>query len=80
MPPRRNNESDNVVLIQDMSTKLDALNIQFQALRTELIDVKTMLTTKVEEMDALKVENCNLKLRLAKLENLMDDEDAYVRS
>ena len=80
MPPRRNNESDNVVLIQDMSTKLDALNIQFQALRTELIDVKTMLTTKVEEMDALKVENSNLKLRLAKLENLMDDEDAYVRS
>ena len=38
-----------------------------------------MLTTKVEEMDALKVENSNLKLRLAKLENLMDDEDAYVR-
>ena len=62
---------------------IDQIKIQFTELSNSFkslsIKFDTVITKKDEEIRELKEVTCDLKKRILKLENTLDEEDAYIR-
>ena len=63
-------------IINELNNRFKELNNSFDGLRRYFDDI---LAKKDEEILQLKTESTELKTRIIKLENTLDEEDAYIR-
>ena len=74
------------VVKNEVNIKLDELFNAMEDMKNEMLAMKDKLKAKDEQIDSLKSDIVNLKKdaelrnnRIEKLQNALDDEDAYVR-
>ena len=79
MPPRKAPCNDKNTVSDDTQAIMDAMNAQFRELRDEISSLKEMMSSRDDCIQTLTEEVSTLKEKIQKLENLVDDEDAFVR-
>ena len=62
--------------LADLSSKFDR---HTDSMKNEISNLKKLLTTQSNNMEKLAAENQSLREKVSRLENSLDDEDAYVR-
>ena len=78
MPPKRNAANADG-LGEDARAIIDAMKLQFDEMKIEMTNLNNLLANKCQEIDSLTADVALLRKKIAKLENSLDNEDAYVR-
>ena len=73
------NDAGVATLSDEAASIVAAIKLQYDDLKDEIVSLKKLLSEKDQHIDEMKVEITLLNKKVTKLENLVDEEDAYVR-
>ena len=71
---------DDDGLGEDARAIIFAMKLQFDEMKVEMTNLNNLLANKCREIDSLTADVALLRIKIAKLENSLNDEDAYVRT